>query len=152
MRFKSTSLTSSEDSDLSVKLTYTNGAIEYDEEQSVYCPITEDEEPDIETVVKTVTAYIEDKFPNLRQEVETDTYRRIKDGGEPPILSDIACEECGGFYITSDDTYAEKGTCLKCGAKHIINTCDRCGSHFLGEIEEWEPSLCENCLHDIEEE
>ena len=141
----------SEDSDFSVNLTYVNGAIYYNEEQANYCPITEDEEPDVETAVKIITAYINNKFPNLRQEVETDTYRRIKDGGEPLILSDIACEECGEFYIASDDTYAEKGTCLNCGAKHILNTCDRCGSRFLGEIEEGEPSLCENCLR-IEED
>ena len=145
-------ITSFEDTGFSVELSYVNGAVEYNEEHASYYPMTEDEEPDVETVVKIITAYINEKFPNLRQEVETDAYRRIKDGGEPPILSDIACEECGEFYIASDDTYAEKGTCLNCGAKHILNTCCRCGSYFIGELEEGEPSLCENCLHDIEKE
>ena len=152
-------ITMSEDLDLdldldlecSVNLTYVNGEIYYNEEQANYCPRTEDVEPDVEAAVKIITDYINNIFPNLRQEVETEAYRRIKDGEEPPILSDIACEECGEFYIASDDTYAEKGTCLNCGAKHIINTCDRCGSRFLGIIEEGEPCLCENCLH-IEEE
>ena len=145
-------ITSSEDPYFSVELTYINGAIIYNEEQANYFPLTEDEKPDVEAVVKIIIAYIDDKFPNLRQEVEMDAYRRIKEGGEPLVLSDIACEECGEFFIASDDSYAEKGTCLNCGAKHFLNTCSRCGSHFLGEIEEGEPNLCENCLHDIEEE
>ena len=145
-------ITSSEDPYFSVELTYINGAIIYNEEQANYFPMTEDEKPDVEAVVKIIIAYIDDKVPNLRQEVEMDAYRRIKEGGEPLVLSDIACEECGEFFIASDDSYAEKGTCLNCGAKHILNTWSRCGSHFLGEIEEGEPNLCENCLHDIEEE
>ena len=136
----------------SVELTYINGAVEYNEEQANYYPMTEDEEPDVDTVTNIIIAYIDDRFPNLRQEVEADAYRRIKEGCEPPVFSDIACEECGELYIASDDTYAEKGTCLNCGAKHIVNTCERCGSHFLGEVEDEELILCENCLHVIEEE
>ena len=145
-------ITSDEDPKFTVELTYINGAVEYNEEQANYYPMTEDEEPDVDTVTKVIIAYIDEVFPNLRQEVESDAYRRIKEGGESPVLSDIACEECGEFYIASDDTYAKKGTCLNCGAKHTVNICERCGSYFLGEGEDEEPNLCENCLLNIEEE
>ena len=144
----------SEEPKFSAELTYINALIVNIEDQSYYYPMIEDQEPDIDTVAREIIDYINDNFPNLRQEVEADAYRRIKEGQEPPILEGIACEECGEFYIASDDTYAEKGTCLNCGAKYKVHICERCGSYYLGdnEYDDDEPRICDNCYQAIEDE
>lgn len=136
-----------EDDNFIKKFEYINGEVEFNEEQTSYYPITEDEEPDVESTTKSIIDYINEEFPNLRQEADAVEYKYIKDGGEPLVLSDIPCEECGEFYIAANDILASKGTCLNCGAAHEIHTCSRCGICFEGIVDDGFPELCDNCIN-----
>lgn len=125
---------------------YTNGAVEYNNEQFYYMPTTMDEMPDSDTAAESIVNFINDACPNLRQMVDDNEFRRIKDGDSPLVVDDIQCEECGDYYIAADDTYAPMGTCLNCGAVHEIHKCYRCDCFFAGVVDDGFPELCENCI------
>lgn len=133
-------------------LTYVNGEAKYDEEQASYVPITTEEEPDVDSVASRMVDYINGVFPNLRQIAEASAYRIMKEGGDPPFLSDYPCEECGECCVASDDRFAEKGTCLNCGAKHELYVCSRCGRPIVGEIDEDKPMICAVCTELLEKQ
>lgn len=138
--------------DFNESFAYINGEVEYNDDQMYYMPTTMDEMPDSDAVAESLVDYINDACPNLRQMVDDNEFRRIKDGESPLVVDDIQCDECGDYYIAADDTYAEMGTCLNCGAFHVIHQCIRCNCFFEGAIDDDFPELCDDCLEAFEEE
>ena len=138
--------------DFNESFTYINGEVEFNDDQMYYMPTTMDEMPDSDTAVKSIVDFINDACPNLRQMVDDNEFRRIKDGESPLVVDDIQCEECGDYYVAADDTYAPMGTCLNCGAFHEIHKCIRCDCFFEGTIDDEAPELCDNCIEAIEAE
>lgn len=136
--------------DFNILLTYINAAIVYDEYQACFVPEINDVEPDIENAIESIVEYINMLFPNLREEVDSDMYRVMHNGGESPVYGDVACDECGEYYIAADDTYAPIGTCLNCGAENEVQECVRCGSHYIGYVKDDDVALCENCRDKID--
>lgn len=136
---------------------YMNGEVEYDSDQGLYMPITQDElsQKDIEETKEKILEYI-NEITDIKGKAHSACYAAQKDGGNPPMVDYVDCEECGEFEITIDDEFAPVGTCLNCGCKNNISECDRCGSWFNtnleGEFIEGEISICQNCLEDIENE
>lgn len=136
---------------------YINGEVEYDLDQGLYMPITQDElyEQDIESAKESILEYI-----NETTDIKGRAYKAwcvaIRDGGTSPIDDNVECEECGECEISIDEEFAPIGTCLNCGYVNSISSCDRCGQWFNvnleGEYEEDGVSLCQNCLDNIEEE
>lgn len=125
-------------------LEYINGQVGYNEEQGCYFPLTKDSIPDVEDTVKRLIDYIDNAFPNLRAKVDSEAYKVLKDGEQSPVLIEFACDECGQFYIASDNRFAEIGTCLNCGTKHRVKVCIKCGTCFVDDGNT-ELCLCENC-------
>lgn len=131
---------------------YINGEVEFNDDQLYYMPTTMDEMPDSETAAENIVDYINETCPNLRQMVDDNEFRRIKDGESSFVVDDIQCEECGDYYIASDDTYAPMGTCLNCGAFKEIHKCIRCDCFFEGAVDDDAPELCDNCIEAINAE
>ena len=138
-------------------ISYTNGEVEYDQDQGLYMPITQDKlsQNDVEMAKEAILAYIND-ITDIKEKAHDACYKAIKNGDIPPIDDCIECEECGENEIVIDDEFAPEGTCLNCGYKNSISQCDRCGNWFNtnleGEFEEGVVSLCQCCIDDIEEE
>ncbi len=114
--------------DFSTNLEYINGEVEFDETQSLYAPITQDELPDGLTIVSEVEDYINERFPDLKKEIESNMYRIVKDGGDSPIADGVLCSECGEEWVCIDEDYAPYGTCINCGNENEIVSCIRCGT------------------------
>lgn len=134
------------------EIVFINGEADFDEEQACYIPITEDELNGVDSATNEIVEFINIVFPNLRAKVDAEKYRIMKDGGNPAVLDDYPCDECGECYIAADDRYAENGVCLNCGTKHDVHVCCRCGNHFVGYVVDGEPELCENCKEKLEQE
>ena len=134
------------------EIMYVNGEAAFDEEQACYIPVTIDEFGNVDSAIEEIVGFINTVFPNLRAKADAEKYRIIKDGGNSAVLENYPCDECGEFYIATDDRYAEKGVCLNCGTKHDVHVCCRCGKHFAGFVEEDDPELCKNCEEELEQE
>lgn len=138
-------------------INYTNGEVEYDTEQGLYMPITQDElsEEDAETAKESILEYIND-ITDIKGKAHKACYLAVRDGNRSPIVDHIPCEECGEFEISVDEEFAPIGTCLNCGCKNNISMCDRCeewfNTDFDGMYEEYGASLCQNCLDEFEKE
>lgn len=136
---------------------YMNGAVEYDSDQLLYMPITQDKlsQNDVDKAKKSILEYIND-VTDIKEKAHAAYYEAIKNGDIPPIGDGIECEECGEYEVVIDDEFAPEGTCLNCGCKNSISQCDRCGNWFNtnlgGEFVGGEVSLCQNCIDDMEEE
>lgn len=134
-----------------VSISYTNGEVEFDEEQGYYLPISEDGiiVSDIENFVETMIDFINTELESLKDYIESIRYETVKDGGELPVASGVYCDECCEEYICIDDNLAEVGTCLNCGAHNEISECERCGQYF-NDYDDEEVKLCDNCKEQIE--
>ncbi len=134
-------------------ITYTNGAAEYDDEQGYYMPATEDgiNQSDIDNYVDSIVDYISSNIEDLKVYVESIRYRTIKDGGEMPVAECVYCDECGEEYICVDESLAEVGTCLNCGARNEIEECERCGQYYH-DYDDDEIKLCDSCKEYYENE
>lgn len=136
---------------------YINGEVEYDWNQRLYMPITQDElfEKDIEIAKKKILEYI-NEITDIKGKAHAACREAIMLKGTPPIAEFIECEECGEFEISVDSAFAPIGICLNCGCKNNIDICDKCDSWFNvnleGRYEEGGDSLCQNCLDDLENE
>lgn len=131
-------------------ITYTNGEAEYDIEQGGYVPVTKDElsDSEIEDVIERVLDYI-DSETNIKKIAHDAEYRYVKDGERSPVDSDLLCSECGESEICVCEDFAPIGTCLNCGYKNTLLTCDICGMLFNGDVdgkvEEDGFTVCSNC-------
>lgn len=136
-----------------IQITYVNGAAEYDDEQGLYMPIADDGivQADIDNYVDEIVDYISNNIESMKDYVESIRYRIVKDGGYMPVASGVFCDECGEEYICIDDSLAEVGTCLNCGAHHVIAECERCGQYFH-DYDEDEIKLCDSCKDYYENE
>ena len=138
-------------------INYTNGEVEYDPDQGLYMPRTQDElsAEDIENAKESILEYIND-ITDIKGKAHEACYLAARDGDSSPIAEDVECEECGECEISVDEEFAPIGTCLNCGCKNNISMCERCGewfnTDFEGEYEEDGVSLCQNCLDEFEEE
>jgi hypothetical protein len=137
-------------------ISYYNGDYEYNDDQGYYAPIQEDEfeQLALNQAKDGIIEFIETHFENLRERVDSEMYRIIKDGESSPVAN-IPCYECGDDYICIDESLAEYGRCLNCGVMNDICNCERCGNYFeacKSDYREDEPKICGNCLDDIERE
>lgn len=138
-------------------INYTNGEVEYDPEQGLYMPRTQDElsAEDIENAKESILEYIND-ITDIKGKAHEACYLAVRDGNSSPIAEGVECEECGECEISVDEEFAPIGTCLNCGCKNNISMCDRCEEWFNtdsdGMYEEYGASLCQNCLDEFEEE
>lgn len=144
---------SDEEKGFCVSISYTNGAVSYDDEQGYYMPITEDgiSESDIDNYIDNIVQYINTKLTSRKDYVESIRYETIKEGGNLPIAAGIYCDECGEEYICTDESLAEVGTCLNCGAHNDIAVCERCGQYFIDHDKD-EIKLCDSCKEHYEKE
>lgn len=135
------------------QITYANGAAEYDDEQGLYMPIAYDgiAQADIDNYVDEIVDYISNNIESMKDYVESIRYRIIKDGGDMPVASGVYCDECGEEYICIDNSLAEVGTCLNCGAHNDIAECERCGQYYQ-DYDEDEIKLCDSCKDYYENE
>ena len=129
-----------------VIISYVNGAVEYNDEQGYYMPITNDGIPksDIDCYLDTMVEFINSKLESLKEYVDSIKYETVKDGGHLPIASGCYCDECYEEYICIDENLSEVGTCLNCGAHYDIAECERCGQNFI-DYEGDEIKLCDQC-------
>ena len=132
---------------------YVNGEALYNSEQGYYMPETEDEfgYAALEEAKESIIEYLNSKFENLRDKVDSDMFGIIKDGGTGP-LADISCLECGEEYVCVDENYAEYGRCLNCGEMNSIVFCERCGCYFEGNVSDYSegvPQICDNCVENM---
>lgn len=136
-----------------VEIEYRNGEVEYDDDQCYYMPITEDgiSKYDVEKYVEETINFISDNLENLKEYADGLRYSNVKEGGDSPIAEDLYCDECGEEYICVDESIAQIGVCLNCGAQHYISECERCGTFFIDYNDE-EVKLCEACEQYYEEE
>ncbi|RFB42570.1 hypothetical protein [Bacillus sp. dmp10] len=133
-------------------LKYINGGAEFQKDLGYYLPTSYNEfsQKGFEEFVEHISEFIEDYFPNLKEEMEIEMYIAAKDGGNNPV-ADFSCEECGEEYVCTNDDICEIGTCVNCGAKHEISTCERCEVTYNQNIDGGE-YICQNCLeHYLEE-
>ncbi|KAB2458719.1 hypothetical protein F8161_19645 [Bacillus cereus] len=129
-------------------LKYINGGAEFQKDLGYYLPTSYNEfsQKGFEEFVEHISEFIEDYFPNLKEEMEIEMYIAAKDGGNNPV-ADFSCEE----YVCTNDDICEIGTCVNCGAKHEISTCERCEVTYNQNIDGGE-YICQNCLeHYLEE-
>lgn len=140
-----------------VSIYYKNGEVEYDYDQALYMPITQDElfETDIDDAKQEILEYIND-LTDIKGKAHAAIYSRVKDGEESPVNEDMECSECGENEISVDDFFAAVGTCLNCGCVNNVVTCDRCGTWFNADVEglleEEGAIICQNCIDEIDEE
>ncbi|EJR80199.1 hypothetical protein [Bacillus cereus] len=127
-------------------LKYINGGAEFQKDLGYYLPTSYNEfsQKGFEEFVEHISEFIEDYFPNLKEEMEIEMYIAAKDGGNNPV-ADFPCEECGEGYVCINDDIGEQGMCLNCGAKHEVSTCERCKVTYNQNID-GEEYLCENCM------
>jgi|GEM_PF-681578 len=134
-------------------VTYMNGEVSFNSYQGCYMPETQDgiSATDLEELTDEFMEFLQAYFGNNRENIDSQMYSIIKDGGSSPV-ADIPCWECGEDYICVDENYGAFGQCLNCGEMNDICLCDRCGSYFEGEPNDDEPNFCENCLDYFEKE
>ncbi|MCD9104344.1 MULTISPECIES: hypothetical protein [Bacillus] len=127
-------------------LKYINGGAEFQSDLGYYLPTSYNEfsQKGFEEFVEHISEFIEDYFPDLKEEMEIEMYIAAKDGGNNPV-ADFSCEECGEEYVCVNDDIGEQGMCLNCGAKHEVSTCERCEVTYNQNID-GEEYLCENCM------
>lgn len=136
-----------------VIISYTNGAVEYNDEQGYYMPTVADGIPegDINNYLDKMVEFINAELKSLKEYVDSIRYETLKDGGNLPIADGICCDECFEEYICIDENLAEVGTCLNCGAHHDIVECERCGRYYI-DYEDDEIKLCDNCKEYYDED
>ncbi|MDY7522166.1 hypothetical protein [Bacillus thuringiensis] len=133
-------------------LKYRNGGAEFQKELGYYLPTSYNEfsQKGFDEFVEQINEFIEDYFPDLKDKMESEMYTTAKNGGNSPV-ADFPCEECGEEYVCTNDDIWEIGTCVNCGAKHEVSTCERCEVTYNRNIY-GEEFLCENCMeHYLEE-
>ena len=129
-----------------LNIRYQNGEAEWDEFQSNYIPLKENE-----IIIDNYLEQFEELneelnklFPNLVNEIPLREFENIKTGGVG-VVSHLECDDCGGEYLSLDESFLPVGTCANCGAKHSITQCNNCGSYYKIEDESVIPDMCENC-------
>lgn len=129
-----------------VYISYTNGEVEYNNEEGYYMPVTNDgiSESDLDNYLDEVINFINVELESLKDYVDSVSYERVKDGGSSPIADGVYCDECEADYICIDESIAEVGICLNCGAHYKISECESCGQYFL-DYEEAEIKICDQC-------
>lgn len=132
---------------------YINGKVSFNSYQGNYMPETQDEFyiSDLEELMDGIIEFLDTHFENMRENIDSEMYSIMKDGGESP-LADIPCCECGEDYICINENYGTFGQCLNCGEINEICLCDRCGNYFEGEEAETETNFCDNCSEHFEKE
>ena len=107
---------------------FTNGKYSFDHEQASYMPEVKDwlDDASIEETKQGICDFIEENFPNLRE--EADIHNHLNAMGKTAAITerDVYCWDCGEEYICIDNEYAPIGTCLNCGAKNHIIYCTYC--------------------------
>ncbi|WP_067625015.1 hypothetical protein [Alicyclobacillus acidiphilus] len=131
------------------ELEFTNGDYEFDEETG-YSPRVQATLDDsaLEKFHESVLDIINDKFPDLVQEIKVLNYMAVKDGGEPPV-ADFPCCECGEFTVSISNELWEIGVCVSCGAKHNLERCIRCEAYYNAD-ELGSDTFCESCSEYLE--
>ncbi|MCF2650586.1 hypothetical protein [Niallia circulans] len=109
-------------------INFTNGKYSYNQEQDSFMPEINDRLDDnsIEEAKQGICDFIEENFPNLRE--DADIHNHLNAMGKTAAIteSDVYCWDCGEEYICIDNEYAPVGTCLNCGAKNHIIYCTYC--------------------------
>ena len=80
----------------------------------------------VEETKKNICDFIEDKFPNLREEADIQNHLDAMGKSSSITEKDVFCWDCGEEYICINDEYAPFGTCLNCGARNHIIYCTYC--------------------------
>lgn len=135
-----------------LNIRYQNGEAEWDEFQSNYIPLKENGiiTDNYLEQFEELNEELNELFPNLIDEIALRAFENIKDGGIG-VVSDLECDECGGEYLSINDSFLPIGTCASCGEKHSIIQCNTCGSYYKIEGESVIPDMCENCYeHKLE--
>lgn len=132
----------------SYPINYINGKAIFDSYQGNYLPEVQDtiSTEDFELFKNSFIKFINKYFKNMREQIDSQIYSIIKDGGNSPVL-DIPCSECDKEYICVDESYGVIGQCLNCGEMNEICVCERCGCYFEDELYEYDDviSICDNC-------
>lgn len=129
-----------------VYISYTNGEVEYNNEEGYYMPVTNEgiSESDLDDYLDKVVDFINVELESLKEYADSISYERMKDGGTLPIADGVYCDECEEEYICIDEGIAEVGICLNCGAHYKISVCERCGQYFI-DYEDTEIKICDQC-------
>ncbi len=129
-----------------VYISYTNGEVEYNNEEGYYMPVTNDgiSESDLDNYLDKVIDFINVELESLKEYVDSISYERVKEGGTSPIADRVYCDECEEEYICIDESLAEVGICLNCGTYYKISECERCGQYFI-DYEGAEIKICDQC-------
>ncbi|MBQ9928797.1 MAG: hypothetical protein IJO65_12605 [Lachnospiraceae bacterium] len=153
----STHVTISCDGEYIGEIEYVNGAVEYDEEQGYYLPMTQDgiSEKEIVQLKNEIVDFVNETLMDLKEAAGTENYVEVTEGGNPVIQENLYCAECGEEWVYLGETLVAYGTCLHCGYVNEIEECDRCGTMFNVETEgymndEW--NLCDCCKESYDEE
>lgn len=110
---------------------YVNGEVVFDDEQCTYMPTVADEfgEIQLEDAISGIIDFTNNSLENIREKVDNEMYRIIKDGGMSPVSDSIACWNCEENYICINENYGEVGKCLNCGEMNEVYKCGSCGSY-----------------------
>lgn len=125
-------------------IVYTNGAVEFDYDNGLYMPITQDEIGDVETAVGEAEEFINDEIVNYTENV-----------GEEDIAEFVLCSGCGEDTICINEDMLPIGTCMNCGHVNEIHRCERCGEWFNNEeggMYDDDVAICQNCLDALDAE
>lgn len=127
---------------------YINGEVSFNEYQGNYMPETQDafSIADLKELLEELVEFLDTHFENMREKVDLDDYRIVKDGGNSPVAEGVNCCECGEEYISIDEEYGDYGRCLNCGEMNEVSICTRCECYFEGPPSDDEPDFCENCI------
>ncbi|MED1785738.1 hypothetical protein P4V43_28390 [Brevibacillus fortis] len=117
------------------KISYLNGEVEYNEDQTNYMPLTNDElnVSELKKLQEFIESFINEHMP----EVDEDE------------IAEYACESCHQFTIflsDEDDGKYEQGKCLHCGHSNPVGGCIRCGSI----VNQPTDGLCDSCQEYID--
>lgn len=124
---------------------YINGEASFDYEQCNYMPETEDEfgEVELENAIYSIIDFVNDNLESIREVIDRDMYRIVKEGGNSPVAESIYCWNCGEEYICINENYGNIGQCLNCGEYTEVIKCESCG-RYVEELTWLE--VCEDCV------
>lgn len=130
--------------DFEVYIKYQNGAVEYDYDNALYMPVTEDRIDDVENIMDEIVDFINTELPSYLEQVNPED-----------IIECLTCCECGTESICSNEDILPIGTCMNCGYFNEVRECDRC--HLWFNVEEEgiiadDGALCQNCIEKLEDE
>lgn len=127
------------------ELEFINGDYEFDEETG-YSPRIQATLDDsvLDKFHESVLEIINEKFPDLVEEIKVLGYIAGTEGGEDPV-ADFSCSECGELTVSISEELWKVGVCVSCGAEHNLERCIRCEGYYDAD-ERGSDTFCESCF------